>query len=216
MKLFVFKTLMLVLILTVGLGCKSGNDKQKALITTPYGDITVELFNSTPLHRDNFIKLVNEGFYNGLLFHRVIDQFMIQGGDPMSKTSGPGSALGGGDVGYQIAAEIGAPHVRGALAAARTPNPEKKSSGCQFYIVTGVPVNAAMLEQIEMSKNIKYNDAQRALYLEQGGSPHLDMEYTVFGQVLSGMEVADKISKVVTDERNRPLEDLKMSIKLID
>lgn len=200
------------------LACKSnsGDAEQKAMISTSFGDITIVLYNSTPHHRDNFIKLVKEGFYNDLLFHRVIDQFMIQGGDPQSKNAAVGQPLGGGGPGYEIPAEIGAPHLRGALAAARTPNPEKKSSGSQFYIVTGTAVNEQMLQQIEMAKNIKYNDVQRKLYLEQGGYPGLDMEYTVFGEVVSGIEVADKISKVTTDERDRPLQDVKMTIKLLN
>lgn len=200
------------------LACKSnsGAAEQKAVISTSFGDITIVLYNSTPQHRDNFIKLVKEGFYNDLLFHRVIDQFMIQGGDPQSKNAAVGQPLGGGGPGYEIPAEIGAPHLRGALAAARTANPEKKSSGSQFYIVTGTAVNEQMLQQIEMAKNIKYNDVQRKLYLEQGGYPGLDMEYTVFGEVVSGIEVADKISKVTTDERDRPLQDVKMTIKLLN
>jgi len=209
-------TLLPILLLLLA-GCSGGKEKdQKALISTEYGDITVLLYNSTPLHRDNFIKLVEAGFYNDLLFHRVMDQFMIQGGDPYSKGAAPGQMLGGGGPGYEIPAEIGSPHLRGALAAARRPNAERKSSGSQFYIVTGAPVNEQMLEQMELAKKIKYNDVQRKLYLENGGYPSLDMEYTVFGEVLSGIEVADKISEVIADERSRPLQDVKMTIKLID
>ena len=197
-------------------GCKQPEKEYQAVISTDYGDITVLLYNSTPKHRDNFIKLVKEGFYDDLLFHRVIENFMIQGGDPSSKDAPVQRLLGVGGPGYEIDAEIGAPQLRGALAAARKPNAEKKSSGSQFYIVTGTTVTERELEQIEMAKNIKYNDVQRKLYLEHGGYPNLDMEYTVFGEVVSGMEVADKISKLEKDERDRPVKDVKMKIKLIN
>lgn len=193
-------------------GCK---DKEyQAVISTEYGDITVLLYNSTPKHRDNFVKLAKEGFYNDHLFHRVIENFMIQGGDPDSKAAAPGVVLGGGGPGYEIDAEIGSPHIRGALAAARKSNPEKKSSGSQFYIVTGNTVSEVELQQYEISKKIKYNDAQRKLYIEQGGVPSLDMEYTVFGEVLSGMEVVDKISRAEKDARDRPVKDVRMTIKM--
>jgi peptidyl-prolyl cis-trans isomerase B (cyclophilin B) len=197
------------------IGCIGKEKETQVLISTEYGDMTVVLYNSTPKHRDNFIKLVKEGFYDGLTFHRVINQFMIQGGDPNSRNAEPGAPLGTGGPGYEIEAEIGAPHLRGALAAARTPNPEKKSSGSQFYIVTGGPVQERDLNALEIQKKIKYNDVQRQIYLEQGGTPRLDQEYTVFGEVISGMEVADKISLVPSDDRNRPLTDVKMTIKLI-
>lgn len=197
-------------------GCHQAEKEQQVVITTAYGDITILLYNSTPKHRDNFIKLVHDGFYNDLLFHRVIENFMIQGGDPASKTAPEGTVLGGGGPGYEIDPEIGAPHLRGALAAARKPSAERKSSGSQFYIVTGTNVTERDLEQIEMSKKIKYNDVQRKLYLEQGGYPNLDMEYTVFGEVVSGMEVADKISKLEKDSRDRPVKDVRMKIKLIN
>ncbi len=203
-------------LILVGSGCKKAEKEQQVVISTDYGDITVLLYNSTPKHRDNFIKLINEGFYNDLLFHRVIENFMIQGGDPSSKDAPVQRLLGVGGPGYEIDAEIGAPHLRGALAAARKANPEKKSSGSQFYIVTGTTVTERDLEQIEMSKNIKYNDVQRKLYLEHGGYPNLDMEYTVFGEVISGMDVADKISKLEKDSRDRPVQDVRMKIKLIN
>lgn len=193
-------------------GCKE--KEYQAVISTEYGDITVLLYNSTPKHRDNFVKLVKEGFYNDLLFHRVIESFMIQGGDPDSKNAPAGTRLGSGTVGYEIDAEIGSPHIRGALAAARTPNKLKKSSGSQFYIVTGKQVSAQELMTAELSKKIKYNDVQKQLYLDQGGYPNLDMEYTVFGEVLSGMEVADKISKLEKDQMDRPVKDVRMTIKL--
>ncbi len=198
-------------------GCKPKEETfHHAVISTEYGDITVKLLNTTPKHRDNFIKLVKSGFYDGTLFHRVIQHFMIQGGDPDSKNADPGVALGTGGTGYMVDAEIGAPHFRGALAAARTNNPEKKSSGCQFYIVTGVKQTEKDLEDYEQVKHIHYNDAQREIYIKEGGVPRLDMEYTVFGQVISGMEVVDKISDVNTGQNDRPLSDVKMTIKMID
>jgi peptidyl-prolyl cis-trans isomerase B (cyclophilin B) len=198
------------------LACHGKEKEYQAVISTEYGDITILLYNSTPKHRDNFIKLVNEGFYNDLLFHRAIEYFMIQGGDPESKIALPGNRLGSGGPGYEIDPEIGAPHIRGALAAARTPNKGKRSSGSQFYIVTGKSVSVEDLLANELSKKIKYNDVQKKLYLEQGGYPSLDMEYTVFGEVLSGIEVADKISKLETDNRDRPLKDVRMKIKMIN
>jgi peptidyl-prolyl cis-trans isomerase B (cyclophilin B) len=216
-----FKHLKLILsglavMLLTGTGCTKKEKEYQAVISTNYGDITILLYNSTPKHRDNFIKLVNEGFYTDLLFHRVIANFMIQGGDPQSKNTASDAMLGGGSPGYTIDAEIGAPHVRGALAAARTANPQKASSGSQFYIVTGKKLSAEELSQIETYKKIKYNDVQRQLYLEKGGYPDLDMEYTVFGEVVSGIEVADKISMVEKDNRDKPLQNVKMSIKMIN
>lgn len=188
----------------------------KALISTDYGDITVMLYNSTPKHRDNFIKLAKEGYYDSLLFHRVIDGFMIQGGDPTSRTTSPGTILGEGNPGYEIDPEIGAPHLKGALAAARTPNAGKRSSGSQFYIITGKPQNKAELEFYETSKKIKYNESQRKIYEQEGGYPGLDMEYTVFGEVISGMEVVDKIDVLEKDNNNRPVKDVRMKIKMIN
>ena len=210
-----FAVAALLVILMVG--CKPKEEKiHQAVISTEYGDITIKLFNSTPKHRDNFIKLAKEGFYNGTLFHRVIEHFMIQGGDPDSKNAGPDVVLGVGGTGYMIDAEIGAPHIRGALAAARTNNPEKKSSGCQFYIVTGVRQTAQDLDQYEQVKRIKYNEVQRDLYIKEGGFPRLDMDYTVFGQVVSGMEVVDKISRMSTGQNDRPVTDVKMTIKMLE
>ena len=203
-------------LILVNTGCKQPEKEYQAVISTDYGDITILLYNSTPKHRDNFIKLVQNGFYDDLLFHRVIENFMIQGGDPASKAAPAEVQLGGGGPGYEIDAEIGAPHLRGALAAARKPSAEKRSSGSQFYIVTGTTVTERDLEQMEMAKKIKYNDVQRKLYLEQGGYPNLDMEYTVFGEVISGMDVADKISKLEKDARDRPVKDVRMKIKLIN
>jgi peptidyl-prolyl cis-trans isomerase B (cyclophilin B) len=189
-------------------------------ISTDYGIMIAELSDETPLHRDNFSKLAEEGFFNDLLFHRVIENFMIQGGDPKSKNAPPGTPLGSGGPGYEIDAEFTTKltHVKGALAAARTGgpmNPEKRSSGSQFYIVHGKPLSDAALDRVEGSKDIHYTSEQRKAYLEHGGSPFLDQNYTVFGQVISGLDVLDKIAKVKKDRRDRPSEDVKMTIRLI-
>ena len=194
--------------------CNKDDGHTYAVIDTDFGSIKVMLYNTTPIHRDNFSKLAGEGFYDDLLFHRVMEGFMIQGGDPDSKDAPGGQMLGMGGPGYQLDAEIGAPHIRGALAAARDGNPQKRSSGSQFYIVQGRPVDDAMLDQIEMQQNIKYNDAQRLLYKQEGGAPFLDNDYTVFGEVVEGMEVIDKIAAVQTDPRNRPLEDVRMKVRI--
>lgn len=188
-------------------------------MTTPFGTMTIELFNNTPLHRDNFIKLVEEGFYNDLLFHRVINGFMIQGGDPRSKNAKPKDALGSGGPGYQVDAEIGNFHTKGALAAARTGdnvNPKKRSSGSQFYIVQGRKQTEDSLKSMESSKGLEYPAEVKEAYLELGGTPQLDKEYTVFGQVINGMEVIDKIAKVKTESRDRPAENVTMTIKVIN
>lgn len=189
-------------------------------ITTDYGVMVAELYDATPKHRDNFTKLAEEGFYNGLLFHRVIDGFMIQGGDPSSKGAAAGSPLGSGGPGYQVPAEFvdSLVHIKGAIAAARTGdsmNPEKQSSGSQFYIVQGSPVDRNMLETLSRRKGIPYTEEQIKAYLELGGTPMLDRDYTVFGRVISGLEVIDAIAKVPKDARDRPKEDVKMSIKVI-
>ncbi len=213
----------------------SGKKEQKVLITTTEGDIKLKLYNETPLHRDNFRKLVKSKFYDGLLFHRVIDEFMIQGGDPESKAAEAGMVLGNGDVGYRIPAEFRTPnlyHKKGALAAARTGdnvNPEKESSGCQFYIVVGKTFNDQQLDAMQRDKTARYarlgdGDDLRYLFSEEarnnyktiGGTPHLDGNYTVFGEVLEGLEIVEKISKVDTDRADRPLEDVRIiKMKLV-
>lgn len=237
-------------------------------ISTSLGDMKVRLYDETPKHRDNFLKLANEGFYNGLLFHRIIKGFMIQGGDPESKTAPKGESLGAGDVGYTIDAEFVYPqlfHKKGALAAARTGdevNPEKKSSGCQFYIVQGKKYSDSELNQMEKQmlmqakdkrfnamlrenadevmrlrlardqkglmalqtklidelekefkgKKVKFTDEQREAYKTVGGTPFLDNDYTVFGEVIEGLEIIDEIAKVKTDRGDRPEDDLKMTV----
>lgn len=251
-------------------GTKKGEDMDKETlvkIETTAGDIKVKLYNETPKHRDNFIKLVKDGMYEGTLFHRVIKDFMIQAGDPDSKNAPKGKMLGAGDVGYTIPAEFVYPkffHKKGALSAARqgdNVNPKKESSGCQFYIVTGKVYNDSTLLSMESQMNenkinIIFNtlaqkhmkeiykmrkandenglyDLQEKLFAEAqeiaakqpefhftpeqieayttvGGTPHLDGEYTVFGEVVEGMDVVDKIQQVKTDRSDRPEEDVKI------
>ena len=186
-------------------------------IETEFGTMTAELYNATPKHRDNFIKLAEEGYYNDLLFHRVISGFMIQGGDPDSRNAPSGKSLGMGGPSYQIPAELvdSLSHLKGALAAARTNNPEKKSSGSQFYIVQGSPVTEQSLTQMETMGRFHYTPEQRASYLADGGTPQLDRAYTVFGRVIKGLEVIDKIAAVEKAPGDRPLKDVKMKIKVI-
>lgn len=239
-------------------------------IITTLGTIRVGLFNETPLHRDNFIKLVREGLYDSTLFHRVINGFMIQGGDPLSKRAKPNTPLGMGDVGYKIPAEIvpGIYHKRGALAMARDNNPEKASNGSQFYIVQGKRMTAKELEQVingvnttkktQFFKTIMESDSiqtrladfrlrgdsegQEAyvkslqpiidklfapyffepdpiyvqMYVSQGGAPHLDRDYTVFGEVVSGMEVVDAIAAMQVDAFYRPVTNVGVKMKLVN
>ncbi len=218
MKKLLFIALVGALLVT---SCKpSKQEPRKALIETSFGNITVELLDSTPKHRDNFVKLVEEGFYNDLLFHRVINEFMIQGGDPNSKDAEPGKRLGAGGPGYNIPAEIKYKHYRGALAAARRggpSNPEMKSSGSQFYIVQG-KTKLSENELLSMGKMSKteYTEEEKQRYLKEGGSPFLDNQYTVFGYVVDGMDVVDKIAKVEKDRSDRPVEDVKMKIKMLN
>ena len=176
----------------------------------------IQLFSSVPKHTANFQKLVNEGFYNDLLFHRVMKGFMIQGGDPESRGAAIEKPLGSGGPGYTIPAEIAIPHFKGMLSAARQPdsvNPTKESSGSQFFIVQGGPVDDAQLDAIERAKNFKYSPAQREKYKKLGGTPMLDGDYTVFGEVISGLDIIDKIAESPTDGRDRPLKDIKMKIQ---
>ena len=195
-------------------------DKCLLKISTRHGDMVAELSDLTPEHRDNFLKLTEEKFYDSLLFHRVIEGFMIQGGDPKSRNSDRRSGLGSGGPGYQIPAEIDPSlvHVKGAMAAARMGdqvNPEKKSSGSQFYIVQGKPISSQTLDGLEIQKGIKYSAEQRQQYEEVGGTPFLDMEYTVFGHIIEGLEVIERIAAERTDRADRPMEDVEMVITLI-
>lgn len=176
------------------------------------------LYNQTPLHRDNFLKLTKEKFYNGTLFHRVIQNFMIQGGDPDSRNAISGAALGEGDVGYQVPAEFRDSlfHKKGVLAAARDNNPEKASSGCQFYIVQGKTYSDEQLDAIETKRlQFKLPERHRAVYKTLGGSPHLDRNYTAFGEVVQGLELVDSIAVLKTDERDRPVADVKMDVSIL-
>lgn len=193
-------------------------DTTYVVINTEFGDIKIRLYDETPLHKANFIKLAKEGFFNGTLFHRVIKTFMIQGGDPNSKNAQPGQPLGMGDVGYRIPAEFDSTiiHKRGALAAARDGNPQKASSGCQFYIVQGKKATDAELDQLTNMRGNKWTDEQKAIYKEIGGTPFLDMNYTVFGEVVEGMDVVDKITLEPVDGNDRPTKDVKMTVKVIE
>ena len=188
-------------------GCKR-DPNTYAILDTNYGRIKIMLYDSAPKHRDNFIELAQSGFYDSLLFHRVVDKFVIQTGDPESREAEPNQVLGAGDTPYRLVPEIGAPHLYGAVGAAQKSNPQKLSSGCQFYIVLGEKVTPDQLDMTEKQKNIRYNASQRKLYQEIGGVPFLDNDYTVFGEVVKGMDIVEKISKVPTDLRQRPLEDI--------
>ena len=193
---------------------------QYVRIKTTYGDCIIRLYNQTPLHRDNFIKLTKQGFYNGTLFHRVIQNFMIQGGDPDSKKAQPGAELGNGDVGYTVPAEFRDSlfHKRGVLAAARDDNPKKASSGCQFYIVEGRRFTAGRLDTLEQTrlKGHKIPAWQREVYTSAGGVPHLDQNYTVYGEVVTGLNMVDRIAAVAKDQRDRPTTDVPMTVELLD
>ena len=189
-------------------------------IETDAGTMVVKLYDQTPLHRDNFVKLVKEHFYDSLLFHRVINNFMIQGGDPNSKNAQPGEVLGEGGLSYAISAEFDTSlfHKKGALAAARegdNENPAKASSSTQFYVVHGKPFTDEELDQVEATFTIKIPENHREVYRTVGGTPHLDMNYTIFGEVISGMEVIDKIASVPKDDNNRPLNNIKMKITFL-
>lgn len=238
----------------------------KVIVETTMGNFTVLLYGDTPGHRDNFLKLAREGFYNGTLFHRVIDQFMVQAGDPESRNAPAGKMLGSGDPGYTLEAEIVYPrhfHKRGALAAARQGdqvNPQRRSSGSQFYVVTGQKVPEAAIGQLEarmqntamqsifnglaaqhadqirqlqaagdregletlrqqliaqtesqyQANPVHMTEEMKQAYVTQGGAPHLDGQYTVFGEVIDGMDTIDKIEKVATDGNDRPTTDVKI------
>jgi len=193
---------------------------QMVLVKTKFGDIKLRLYDETPKHRDNFIKLVNEGFYDSLLFHRVMENFMIQGGDPKSKGAAKDVQLGNGGPGYTIPAEFvpGLYHKKGALAAARMPdnmNPKKESSGSQFYIVQGQKFTEQQLQSFQNNYGMKFTPEQMETYKTIGGYPPLDNNYTVFGEVVEGLDVVDEIALVPTNPANRPLEDVLMSITLV-
>ena len=262
-KLFIPLSLLLFIVSFSCSSKKMENKEQLVLIETSLGKIKIKLYNQTPLHRDNFLKLVKEKYYDGILFHRVMNDFMIQAGDPDSRSAKPEQQLGNGGPGYTIPAEFLPEliHKKGALAAARQgdqTNPEKKSSGSQFYIVEGKTFTDEDFDQIEerinnMNKQSVFfkfveeeknkamdNDSvfdyskiqqaatlrteevfintepykipqdQRELYKTLGGTPHLDQNYTVFGEVVEGLEIVDQIAAAKTDQNNRPIEDVRI------
>jgi cyclophilin family peptidyl-prolyl cis-trans isomerase len=266
--------ILLTISMWVGISCSQPVNKTEnpvVVVSTDLGDIKVKLYNETPLHRDNFLKLAGEGFYDGVLFHRVINHFMIQGGDPDSKGAAPGIQLGRGGPGYTVPAEFvpGLFHKKGALAAARQgdqTNPLKASSSSQFYIVQGKVLRSGELDTIEMKMNgnirqnifksvltpfqeelnkyrqenneaafnkrvaeiqvradslyssspkFTFSDIQRQTYMTLGGYPMLDGAYTVFGEVVEGLDVLEKIAAVKTDQFDRPVQDIKMKMKIL-
>jgi cyclophilin family peptidyl-prolyl cis-trans isomerase len=186
--------------------------KDKVVIKTEYGNIVMALYENTPKHRDNMLKLVKQKFYDSTLFHRVIPQFVIQGGDPDSKRATAGQQLGEGDVGYKIPAEINIAdyHKYGAIGMARDQNPDKASSGCQFYIVTGKKFTDAELDAISAKTGRKFTPVQRNMYKNKGGTPHLDGNYTVFGVVEEGMDIVEKIAAEPRNSLDRPDKDIRM------
>src|ERR1700744_3901153 len=211
-----------LLLISVSFAFAKGPKNQYVRIKTSYGECIIRLYNEPPQHRDNFIKLTKKGFYNGTLFHRVIQNFMIQGGDPNSKDpkkAAPGAELGNGDVGYTVPAEFRDSlfHKRGVLAAARDDNPTKASSGCQFYIVEGKRFTDGKMDTLEQTrlKGHKIPAWEREYYKSVGGAPHLDQNYTVYGEVVSGIDMVDRIAAVKKDKRDRPLQDIPMTITLL-
>ena len=270
MKQKIFSLMAFVAAMT---SCAKPNNADTVVFTTKYGDVKVILYDDTPLHRDNFVRLVSDGLYDSLLFHRVINGFMIQGGDPESRNAGPETEVGSGDLNYTVPAEINYPkhlHRRGVLAAARIPdkeNPQRSSSATQFYIVQGKTFTDAELDEVEARKNntlrqmafykllphyqdsLKYyqdnnmrddlcrlqtevmtrasevaeanglfafSDSVREIYRTVGGAPHLDNEYTVFGEVVEGLEVIDSVAAQPVGFASRPLENIVFSIKILE
>jgi peptidyl-prolyl cis-trans isomerase B (cyclophilin B) len=212
--------LIVMLFLSINGFSQKTNKQTKVLISTSFGDMTLVLYNETPKHRDNFAKLVKDGFYDGTLFHRVIAGFMIQGGDPDSKTAEKGQMLGNGGPGYTVPAEFNKSfyHKRGALSAARMGdgiNPQKASSGSQFYIVQGKKYDRKNLESMGKRSGANYTEEQITAYETEGGTPQLDMNYTVFGEVIEGFDVIDKIAAVSKGRADRPKEDVKMTMKIV-
>lgn len=203
-------------------------ERVQFIVTTSMGTMKGELYNSTPQHRDNFVKLANDGFYDELLFHRVIKDFMVQGGDPDSKGAEAGKRLGSGGPGYTVPAEFNANniHKKGALSAARRggpSNPGKASSGSQFYIVHGKKSSDPELNQLQarinsqkmMPTEFAYTEAQREIYKTLGGTPFLDMDYTVFGEITEGLDIIDKIAAVETAPGDRPVTDVTFKVEIV-
>lgn len=195
-------------------GAKPKSNEVLIEITTNLGVMKARLYNSTPQHRDNFIKLIKQGFYDSLLFHRVIQGFMIQGGDPTSKNADSTTILGSGEIKGtpMIPAEFSNKliHKKGALAAARIENPAKASSNCQFYVVQGRKMDTTQLKQ-----GVAYTKDQKEIYQRIGGTPFLDQNYTVFGEVYAGLDVIDKIAATPVYDNDRPIKNVRMSIKII-
>ena len=195
---------------------KKKDRRRDVELRTTEGSIVLRLYDSTPLHRDNFLRLVKSKFYDSILFHRVIQGFMIQAGDPNSKRASSGQPLGSGGPSYTVAAEFRPTiyHRKGVLAAARNNNPEKASSGSQFYIVQGKVFNDHELDSIETNRlKRKIPAAQREVYKTTGGTPQLDQSYTVYGEVVRGLEVVDRIAGTATSkgpDRDRPLKDVRI------
>lgn len=213
MKRITFILLVAFVSINLSLCSQKSSNETMVIIHTSLGDMKLKLYDETPLHRDNFIKLVKEGWYNGSPFHRIIKQFMIQGG---------GNADGRPDPGYQLDAEFIPKyfHKKGALAAARMPdnvNPQKKSSGSQFYIVQGKVFTDQELDYFGKRMEKTFTEEQREAYKTLGGAPHLDGDYTVFGELLEGWEVLDKIAAVRTSPRdNRPVDEITMTIEVVE
>jgi cyclophilin family peptidyl-prolyl cis-trans isomerase len=223
--------LLAVLLAFMGLGCTAGAGAKKyqvVEISTDLGNIYIWLYEETPRHRENFLKLSKEGFYNGTVFHRVIKDFMIQGGDPNSRPDGNQLEIGKGGPGYTLPAEILPQfhHKKGAVAAARmgdAVNPKRESSGSQFYIVQGTKFTKEALHNMEnylgqMAGVTDFHFTEQAIndYITLGGAPHLDMQYTVFGEVIGGLEVVDKIASVKTGSLDRPVDDIRINVKVIE
>jgi len=218
----------LILFLSLGLGFfvhelhgQDSGDQVMIRIETSHGDMVVRLYNETPVHRDNMVKLIKEGYYNNQIFHRVIRDFMIQGGDPHSVEAARGQRLGTGGPGYTIPAEFNDRlfHKKGALAAARmgdNVNPQKESSGSQFYLVQGRVFTREMLQMMEKNRQASFSPQAIEAYTSIGGTPHLDGAYTVFGELVEGMEVLDTIALSPTDANNRPLEDIVIKISIVE
>lgn len=208
-------TIFAFILLTISISAMTSAQSTVVFETTA-GNFTIMLYDETPIHRENFLKLVNEHYYDSIIFHRVISDFMIQTGDPNSKNAAQGQMLGNGGPGYTLPAEFTQKyfHKKGALAAARLGdqmNPEKKSSGSQFYIVQGQVLTEAQLQSFYNSgRHDAFTQEEIEAYTTIGGTPHLDGEYTVFGEVTEGLETIDNIAETETDQRNRPLNDIRI------
>lgn len=211
--------LTLSLLLTINFSFAAKAPNYYVRIATDKGESIVRLYNETPQHRDNFVKLVKKKFFNGTLFHRVIKDFMVQGGDPDSKGATAGKMLGNGGLNYTIPAEFNAAlfHKKGALAAARNENPAKASSSTQFYLVQGKTFTDDELNYVERVRlqGQKLPAGVRDIYKTIGGAPHLDQSYTVFGEIVRGIEQVDAIATVEVDGNNRPLTDIAVKITLL-